>query len=177
MHIVNTAGWDTDCNAGNIGCLFGIKNGLARLDAGPDWRTPIADRMYISSADGGAAVTDAVIETQALVVAGHRLAGAAVPAAPKNGARFHFSFPGSLQGFACEAASLPASSADRRERGRPPRYGIRRLAPGRGARRDPDLLRQDALTMPTYQMVACPTLYSGQTVNAVSPPTCSVAVR
>ena len=47
MRIVNTAGWDTDCNAGNAGCLFGIRTGLAGIDAGPDFRTPIADRIYI----------------------------------------------------------------------------------------------------------------------------------
>ncbi|HEY4167152.1 MAG TPA: ADP-ribosylglycohydrolase family protein [Reyranella sp.] len=167
MHIVNTAGWDTDCNAGNIGCLFGIKNGLAGLDAGPDWRTPIADRMYISSADGGAAVTDAVIETWALVVAGHKLAGAAVPAAPKNGARFHFSFPGSLQGFACEEgdpARLHPLTVE--NVGGRLAIGIRRLAPGRVARvATPTFFGKDGLTMPTYQMVACPTLYSGQTVK------------
>ena len=29
LMIVNTAGWDTDCNSGNVGCLLGIKNGLA----------------------------------------------------------------------------------------------------------------------------------------------------
>ena len=151
MRIVNTAGWDTDCNAGNVGCLFGIRNGLAGLDAGPDWRTPIADRMYISTADGGAAITDAVIETQSLVVAGYRLAGAPAPAAPKNGARFHFSFPGSLQGFACEAgAPAQLHPVTRRERGRPQPLGerslaidFRRLAPGRVARvATPDLLRQ-----------------------------------
>ena len=51
--IVNTSGWDTDCNAGNVGCLLGIMNGLDGLDEGPDWRGPIADRMLISSADGG----------------------------------------------------------------------------------------------------------------------------
>ena len=167
MHIVNTAGWDTDCNAGNVGCLFGIKNGLAGLDAGPDWRTPIADRMYISSADGGAAVTDAVIEAQALVVAGHRLAGAVVPAAPKNGARFHFSFPGSLQGFACEAgepAKLHPVTVE--NIGGQLAIGFRRLAPGRVARvSSPTFFGKDGLTMPTYQMVACPTLYSGQTVK------------
>ena len=32
--IVNTSGWDTDCNAGNVGCLLGIMNGLDGLDAG-----------------------------------------------------------------------------------------------------------------------------------------------
>jgi len=33
--IVNTSGWDTDCNAGNVGCLLGIMNGLDGLDEGP----------------------------------------------------------------------------------------------------------------------------------------------
>ncbi|MDG2071942.1 MAG: ADP-ribosylglycohydrolase family protein, partial [Pseudomonadales bacterium] len=28
MKIINTCGWDTDCNSGNVGCLMGIKNGL-----------------------------------------------------------------------------------------------------------------------------------------------------
>ncbi len=29
--IVNTCGWDTDCNAGNVGCFLGIKNGIEVL--------------------------------------------------------------------------------------------------------------------------------------------------
>src|ERR1700742_537938 len=99
MRIANTAGWDTDCNAGNVGCLFGIRTGLAGIDAGPDFRGPIADRMYISTADGGASITDAVIEANALINAGHRLAASEPPAAAKNGARFNFEFSGSLQGF------------------------------------------------------------------------------
>ncbi len=60
LMIVNTCGWDTDCNSGNVGCLLGIKNGLSGIDAGPDWRGPVADRMYLPTADGGRAVTDAV---------------------------------------------------------------------------------------------------------------------
>src|SRR5690554_4616500 len=51
--IVNTAGWDTDCNAANVGCIMGIKNGLAGIDAGPDFRGPVADRLYLPTADGG----------------------------------------------------------------------------------------------------------------------------
>ena len=35
MTIVCTSGWDTDCNAGNVGCLLGIKNGLGGIEAGP----------------------------------------------------------------------------------------------------------------------------------------------
>ena len=51
MTVVNTAGFDTDCNSGNVGCIMGIKKGLAGLDAGPDWRGPVADRPL--PADGG----------------------------------------------------------------------------------------------------------------------------
>ncbi|MGH7006224.1 MAG: ADP-ribosylglycohydrolase family protein, partial [Alphaproteobacteria bacterium] len=43
--IVNTSGWDTDCNAGNVGCLSGIMLGLQGIEAGPDWRGPLADRL------------------------------------------------------------------------------------------------------------------------------------
>ena len=174
MHIVSTAGWDTDCNAGNVGCLFGIKNGLSGIDAGPDWRTPVADRMYISSADGGGAITDAVIETRSLVVSGYRLAGEPVPAAPKEGARFHFSFPGSLQGFSSETSSsahlhpamLENVPGHSRRGARSLAIAFRHLAPGRVARAaSPTFFGKDGLGMPTYQMVACPTLYSGQTVS------------
>src|SRR3982750_3180310 len=39
LMIVNTAGWDTDCNAGNVGALLGGKNGLEGIDSSPyDWR-------------------------------------------------------------------------------------------------------------------------------------------
>ncbi|HAL42834.1 MAG TPA: hypothetical protein DCP57_10350, partial [Gammaproteobacteria bacterium] len=50
MKIVNTCGWDTDCNSGNVGCLMGILVGVEGIDAGLekglDWRGPVADRLY-----------------------------------------------------------------------------------------------------------------------------------
>ena len=98
LMIVNTSGWDTDCNSGNIGCLMGIKDGLAGLSTGPDYRGPIADRLYIPTADGGNAVTDAVTQTVRLTNAGRALQGLA-PIAPKDGARYHFELPGAVQGF------------------------------------------------------------------------------
>src|SRR5918911_1426489 len=58
LMIVNTCGWDTDCNSGNVGCLLGIRNGLAGIEDGPDWRGPVADRLYLATADGGRAIND-----------------------------------------------------------------------------------------------------------------------
>ncbi len=102
MKIINTCGWDTDCNSGNVGCLMGIKEGLAGIDAGLnkglDWRGPIADRIYIPTADGGRGISDCATEADHIVRMAQTLAGTG-EAPPKDGAQFHFSYPGAFQGF------------------------------------------------------------------------------
>ena len=105
--IVCTSGWDTDCNAGNVGCLMGAMLGLDGIDA--RWRGPLADRMLISSADGGYGINDAVRVSARLVDLGRKLAGLPPLAAPKDGAEFHFS----LRRAACRA-SRPQAGASRR---------------------------------------------------------------
>ena len=98
MKIVNTAGWDTDCNSGNLGCLMGIRNGLEGIDANTDWRTPFADICYLPTADASGGVSDAVAQAERIIQIGSELNGTTFTK-PKNGARYHFSYPGSLQGF------------------------------------------------------------------------------
>ena len=97
LKVVNTSGWDTDCNSGNLGCLLGIQHGLAGIDAGADWRGPVADICYLPSADSGG-ISDAATQASRIARMGHALAGTDYQA-PKNGARYHFSYPGSVQGF------------------------------------------------------------------------------
>ena len=58
----------------------------------------MADRLYLPAAEAGRSITDAVTETYTIVNIGRALAGKA-SVAPKNGARFHFEPPGSVQGF------------------------------------------------------------------------------
>ena len=36
--IVNTCGWDTDCNSANVGTIMGVRVGLAGINANHDWR-------------------------------------------------------------------------------------------------------------------------------------------
>ncbi|MHB8629599.1 MAG: ADP-ribosylglycohydrolase family protein [Aggregatilineales bacterium] len=118
LMIVNTSGWDTDCNSGNVGCLLGLKNGLAALDSGVGRRDPVADRLYLSTADGGRSITDAAHEALEVVNVGRALAGLE-PIEPKNGARFHFELPGSVQGFMAQDPSLtPENVVGYSQRGR-----------------------------------------------------------
>jgi len=102
MKIINTSGWDTDCNSGNVGALMGIKNGLNGIDASGsnsvDWRGPVADRIYIPTADPTWGVTDCLAAAADIANAGRVLAGQEAWV-PKDGAQFHFSLPGAVQGF------------------------------------------------------------------------------
>ncbi|MCS6847026.1 MAG: ADP-ribosylglycohydrolase family protein [Anaerolineae bacterium] len=173
LMITNTAGWDTDCNSGNVGCLLGIKNGLTAIDNGPDWRGPVADRMYLPTADGGHAITDAANEAIRVVNIGRALAGE-LAIAPKDGARFHFELPGSVQGFMPEESiesagtltieNVPGHSANG-ARSLALRY--HHVASGRSARvATATFIPPEAIAMPGYMLLASPTLYPGQTVRA-----------
>ncbi len=163
MLVVNTAGWDTDCNSGNLGCLLGIKDGLATFDHGNDWRGPVADRLYMPAADGGRSITDAVIETQHIVNIARSLVGEE-PFAPKNGARFHFEFPGSVQGFRPGEETTKLENilgySQKGER------SLKVSFEGQGSTSTPTFILPDELEMKGYKLLASPTLYSGQKVKA-----------
>ena len=165
LMIANTAGYDTDCNSGNLGCLMGLKNALAGIDAGPDWRGPIADRLYLPTADGARAITDALRETYAIVNIARALA-ARPPVHPKNGARFHFSLPGSVQGFRTED-STEARGTVALDNG-DGRLALRlgRLTRGQARIATATFTPPDGLHMTGYGLIASPTLYPGQVVTA-----------
>ena len=96
ISIATSAGWDTDCNSGNVGCLNGIRLGLKSIDFDADLRGPVADRMYVVSTDGGDCVFDAVRETRKIMRAYAALnhEKAEIP-----NVRYAFDFPGAVQGF------------------------------------------------------------------------------
>ncbi len=158
MFIVNTAGWDTDCNSGNVGTILGVRNGLAGLN-GKDWRGPVADRLFLPSADGGRSITDAVRESLVVTNVARALAKLD-PIVPKEGARFHFSFRDSVQGWRCNVpgegeVSNPTGTGLRLKHtgGTPVRFGTDTFIP------------PETKDMKTgYVLVANPTLYPGQRV-------------
>ncbi len=167
MMIVNTCGWDTDCNSGNLGCLLGLRNGLAGFDGGPDWRGPVADRIYLPTADGGRSITDVATESVHIANIGRALAGQR-PVLPKNGARFHFELPGSVQGFTVGRGSAALTNVEGHSSSGTRSLGIRpETGSGQVEVATPTFIPPDAIDMPGYQLLASPTLYSGQQVRAV----------
>src|SRR5215217_3407317 len=165
--IVNTCGWDTDCNAGNVGCILGVRNGLAAFEGGRDWRGPVADQLYLPTADGGRAISDALRESDFLLATAYAVHGRHwIP--PKGGARFHFSLPGSVQGFRSQEKMKVENTPH------PTEAGQRALAlhyfleaNENTAVLTPTFIPSEAIDMPGYGLLASPILYPGQTVRAV----------
>ncbi|KAL4997366.1 ADP-ribosylation/Crystallin J1 [Aspergillus recurvatus] len=107
MHIINTCGWDTDCNSGNVGCLVAIMLGLTCFEGKYDWRGPLADRVLLSTAEVGYAINNAARIAIDIANMGRQLAGHSRLSPPKDGAQFQFALPGSVQGFQVVNPSTP----------------------------------------------------------------------
>lgn len=156
-----SAAWDTDCNAGNVGCFNGIRLGLEAIQARHDFRGPVADRMYVITSDGGEGITDAVKETRRII--------RAAEAAEENETlpRFGFEFPGSVQGFMecpysrSRCCSAQLSNPD----GKGLRIAFSNLAEGvHGYVSTPTFLDLQE-EYRNYETYVSPTLYSGQDVT------------
>lgn len=171
--IAVSAGWDTDCNAGNIGCLNAIRLGLDSINAEADMRGPVADRMYVVSTDGADCIFDAVQESRKVIKAASILAGE-TPPAPQN--RFAFEFPGSTQGFLPHPAltfgqaakTVENAFAAKGETGLLIRYeGISKgVTAAVSVQTFVDPTPKAAADTSYFEVYASPTLYSSQTVRA-----------
>ncbi|QYS98622.1 hypothetical protein H0G86_005794 [Trichoderma simmonsii] len=175
MHIINTCGWDTDCNSGNVGCLVATMLGLSAFQGPYDWRGPLADRALISSADGGYSINNAVRISYDIANIGRRLAGYKTLEPPKGGAQFHFSLPGSTQGFQLSRPSgaqqsISATLQQRVDGQHGP--GLAIDVENFGQEQDQlEVLTQtftpkEVLYMKTYELMASSLVYPGQAVTA-----------
>ena len=168
ISIASSAAWDTDCNAGNVGAFNGIRLGLAGIDAGADFRTPVADLMYVVTSDGGSVVTDAVLESKKIIKAAAKLAGEETEISDR---RYTFEFPGSVQGFQiCEygeevnaADSVENLNSVCDENGL--LVSFKHMADGVTARVATQTFIDFSKLARNFSTVASPTLYSSQVVH------------
>ncbi len=169
IRIAASAGYDTDCNAGNVGCLNGIRLGLKGIDAGADLRGPVRDQMYVVSSDGGAVITDAVQEALRIIRAAAELRD---QAADLPGERFSFAFSGSVQGFGpcpesgTEYPNVFVEHALLRDGKRALAISCRGVGPGFPACVSTPTFLEKGKTAANFSTIASPTLYGTQTIEA-----------
>lgn len=94
VQVAVNAGWDTDCNAGNVGAIMGVAVGLDGIPL--NWRKAMNDVLVISSIIGASNLTTIAECADIISRAGYIAAG--LPA-PSMTPRYHFGYPGTTQGI------------------------------------------------------------------------------
>lgn len=174
IRLASSMGWDTDCNAGNVGAFNGIRLGLEGIDAGADFRGTVADRLLVITAAGGQTISDAVLEARKIIAASQKLDGATPsPASP----RYLWEFPGSTQGWApcpysetmVARSSLGSLSPQHAANAALPEQGLQihceRVAPGNPVEVSTPTFLDFTELAGNFSTIASPTLYEGQTVT------------
>ncbi|HPX92793.1 MAG TPA: ADP-ribosylglycohydrolase family protein [Bacillota bacterium] len=111
--ICNRCGWDTDCNAGNVATIMGVRNGLDAIDY-EKWRRPVNDLLICSSVVGSLNIMDipygaAYMVKLAAAMAGQELSEPWRTIVSQAVNACHFEFPGSTHAI---RARLGTSHAD-----------------------------------------------------------------
>lgn len=170
VEIATMAGWDTDCNAGNVGTILGVACGL---DAIADhYRHPINDGLVLSGISGYLNILDIPTYARQLASIGLHLAGKEIPKwleVVPGTIDFDFSLPGSTHNFrlsnpiGCSMrhrvdGGVDGSGAleilfDRMSRGQSCRIFYK------------PFYRRDDFDDERYMPVFSPTVYAGQTVT------------
>ncbi|NQD68663.1 ADP-ribosylglycohydrolase family protein, partial [Bacillus haikouensis] len=102
IEIATMCGWDTDCNAGNVGTIAGVFHGIKGI---PDhYRKPINDFICTSSVSGYLNVLDIPTFSKEVTLLGYKLAECEAPAELVEGFKpgevyLDFMLPGSTHGF------------------------------------------------------------------------------
>ncbi len=164
IQIANMAGWDTDCNVGNVGAIMGVAVGLEGIEW--RWREPMNDLLVAASVIGTRNLSDAASDARLMAGLGQQIAGEPAPAA---GLRYPFDLPGSTHGFRYRShlgTVVALRQADHSEGGAL-RITMRKLKKkGEAQVFVPTYVRPNRLSSNYYGASFSPTIYPGQTVRA-----------
>lgn len=154
--IINTAGWDTDCNAANVGSVMGVICGLDGINKDYDYQGPFADRVLMPTAEGSRGTSDALREAYDIAAIGRRCMDWG-----KAGELpwMHFSQNGAVHGLRSESNALTLSNTDKS-------LCLRSISDEPQVASAPVLTRRESGGSGAYGVTGTPRLYGHYTVHA-----------
>lgn len=172
VEIATMAGWDTDCNAGNVGTIMGVACGIEGLPT--HYRAPINDSIVCSGISGYLNILDIPTYAKEVALLGYRLANEAAPQELQQSCRpgevfFDFEIPGSTHNirvsdpFLCTASH---STEQAYEGSGSLKILMDRLVRGNQCKiYYKPFYTRDEFSDERYSPVFSPTVYPGQTVS------------
>lgn len=100
VEIATLCGWDTDCNAGNVGAILGAYCGMAGID--DVYIEPFADVAILSGVSGYLNICDIPTLSRQMAACGYRMLGEEPPAelsVDNKTLHYDFALPKSTHGF------------------------------------------------------------------------------
>lgn len=167
IRIGNMAGWDTDCNVGNIGAIMGTAVGVEGIET--HWRDPINEPWVGASNIGVRNLSDPAEIANLIISLGRDLSPSpSGRRARGEGARYPFNLPGATHGF--QARSRLGTVVALRQVDRPEKPALQitmRKLKKKGEARIfvPTYLRPERLSSNYYGASFSPKIYGGQTLT------------
>lgn len=170
IEIATMAGWDTDCNAGNVGTILGVATGIDGLPE--HYLKPMNDSVVLSGISGYLNILDIPTYAKELALLGYKLAGEKAPEdlyVNFGEIQFDFNLPTSTHNFRisdpffCRLQHADGKGIDN--------SGCIEILVDRMVRGDQckvyykPFYRRDEFSDERYSPVFSPTVYSGQTVK------------
>jgi len=114
--ICNTCGWDTDCNAGNVGSILGVFKGIEGIEQ--KWIDPIRDLLISSSVIGSLNIDTVSNTAMYFCTLGCKMAAVNLPEiwterSNLEGRVFHFDFQKSTQAFRTSTNNVSIENCER----------------------------------------------------------------
>lgn len=171
VEIATMCGWDTDCNAGNVGTIAGVFTGLAGLPE--HYRKPINDSIVTSSVSGYLNIVDIPTFSKEVALLGYRLAGETPPINLVKSVKpgeifFNFDLPGSTHGFRTDNSFKTILTHNRTIGNGSLEVIFDRMVEGNKSKIFyKPFYRRDDFSDEKYKPTFAPQAYSGQTVEVV----------
>ncbi|MBS2970644.1 ADP-ribosylglycohydrolase family protein [Metabacillus sp. KIGAM252] len=173
VEIATMCGWDTDCNAGNVGTICGVFSGLKEIP--PHYRKPINDTIVTSSVSGYLNSLDIPTFVKELALLKYQVGREETPRHLKEAVKhgevyFDFLLPGSTHGFRTNNP-FKAILRHSREKGFQNKGSLEilfdRMISGDSSRVFwKPFYRREEFNDEKYKPVFSPKAYSGQTASA-----------
>ncbi len=171
IEIAVMCSWDTDCNAGNVGTILGVRNGLEGL--AEHYRKPVNDSLILSGISGYLNILDAPSYAKEVAALGLCCQGEDAPEgwhmSKEGDLWFDFDLPGATHGF--ESSDPYFCTLRQSEKKAYSGRGSLEILMDRMIRGNfckifyKPFYSRDAFSDERYSPVLTPTVYSGQQVS------------